>query len=169
MKTPDDSSNVDGLRVYAYVSRLHENGSAPGEIQQKLIEKGIDAQRASALVDRLIASEAKKKIRARAARLLSEGTPTEELLAKLIEAGFDGEMVAPVIEGFLEERKRNEQERKDDPKALWRIMGVGLLVVGFCLAVGNRSGLFPTFSYAGTIFMGIGFLVFMMGNSRFES
>jgi hypothetical protein len=35
--------------------------------------------------------------------------------------------------------------------------------------VGNRSGLFATFPYAGTIFMGVGTLLFLMGSRGGES
>jgi hypothetical protein len=53
MNNPDQDAEVRGLQVYAYVSRLSENGATPTEIRQKLIEKGLDAQEAARLTERL--------------------------------------------------------------------------------------------------------------------
>src|SRR5690242_9520477 len=110
MQTPsEESGELDGLRVYAYVSRLRADGAAPPDIERKLIEKGLDPERARALVNRLLAAEEKDEIRARAARLLSQGTPAEELQTRLLKQGLDGALVATVVEELLRERKRDEQ------------------------------------------------------------
>jgi hypothetical protein len=164
MQTPGESHEVDGLQVYAYVSRLRADGATPLEIQQKLIENGLDPERAIALVDRLVAADEKKEIRARAFRLLSEGTAAEELKTRLINQGFDPGLVDPVVDELLQERKRDELEQKGSPRALWRTVGIVLLILGIVLLGGNMSRLFPTFSFAGTIVMGVGLLVFMMGS-----
>src|SRR6516225_4472444 len=73
MSTPDEDREVEGLKIYSYVSRLAESGATPGEIRQKLIEKGIDPKQATRLTDRLAATQAKKTIRARVTGLLAQG------------------------------------------------------------------------------------------------
>jgi hypothetical protein len=59
MSTPAESDEVQGLKVYSYISRLAESGATPLEIGQKLIEQGVDPHEATRLTDRLAASQAK--------------------------------------------------------------------------------------------------------------
>jgi hypothetical protein len=158
-----ESAEVQGLRVYAYVSRLAESGATPDEIRQKLIEKGVDAQEARRRADRLAASEAKKQIRARAISLLAQGVTSDQIQAQLGQQGFAQALVAEEVNALLTERAREEAERREDPRRLWRLLGAALLVAGVALYIGNKTGAFPTFPYAGGILMGVGALVSAMG------
>ena len=118
MSTPDENAEVQGLKVYAYVSRLAESGATPAEIQQKLIGKGVDPQEASRLADRLAASQAKKQIRTRARNLLAEGIPPDEIQARLAQEGFGPALVAEEVTGLVTETARAESEWREDPRRL---------------------------------------------------
>lgn len=155
--------------MYSYVSRLRQNGAAPEEIQQKLIEAGVGPQEASALVDRLLAHEATQEIHTRAARLLREGVPAAELQARLVAEGFGAELVDPVVKDLLEERAREQKDREETPGPILRVFGAVLVVLGVGLLIGNRTGVFPTFPFAGAITMGIGALIFAIGQYRASS
>jgi hypothetical protein len=163
MSTPDEDREVEGLKIYSYVSRLAESGATPGEIRQKLIEKGIDPKQATRLTDRLAATQAKKTIRARVTGLLAQGVAPDLIQPGLVKEGFDPAFVAEVVNSLLTERAREAKERREDPQRLWRLLGAGLVVLGIGLFIGNTTGAFPTFPYAGGILMGIGSLVSAMG------
>jgi hypothetical protein len=158
-----ESAEVQGLQVYAYVTRLAESGATPDEIRQNLIEKGVDEREASRLADRIAASEAKKKIRARAISLLDQGVTPDQIQPQLGQEGFAQALVAEEVNSLLTTRAREEAERREDPRRLWRMLGAALVVAGVALYIGNRTGAFPTFPYAGGILMGFGSLVSAMG------
>jgi len=163
MNSPDDGAELQGLKVYAYVSRLAKNGATFIEIRQKLVEKGVDAQEAARLTDRMAAYQAKKEIRARAISLLARGVPHDQIKPGFVQEGFDQPNVAEVVNALLEERAREEREGREDPWRLWLLIGAVLVVIGAGLNIGFRTDAFPTISYAGRILMGIGELVFTMG------
>jgi hypothetical protein len=163
MNTPDDGAELQGLKVYAYVSRLAESGATPIEIRQKLIEKGVDAQEAARLTDRMAAYHAKKEIRARATSLLARGVPPDQIQPELVQEGFDPTNVAEEVNALLGERALEEREQREDPRRLWRLLGAALVVAGVGLYIGNTTGAFPTAPYAGGILMGIGGLISAMG------
>jgi hypothetical protein len=168
MSTNEENVEVQGLKVYAYISRLAESGETPAEIQQKLIGKGVDPQEASRLADRLAASQAKKQIRARASNLLAGGMPPDEIQARLAQEGFSPALVAEEVTGLVAEMARAESEWREDPRRLWRLFGALLIVVGGGLFIGNMTGILPTFPFAGGTVMFIGGLIFAMGRFRSE-
>jgi hypothetical protein len=160
---PNENADVQGLKVYTYISGLAESGATPAEIRQKLIGKGVDPQEANRLADRVAASEAKKKIRARAISLLAQGVPPEQIRLGLVKEGFEQALVAEEVNVVLAETARAETEGREDPRRLWRLLGALLIVVGGGLYIGNTTGIFPTFPFAGGIVMFIGCLVSAMG------
>jgi hypothetical protein len=71
--------------------------------------------------------------------------------------------VADEVSALLADRARAETEQGEDPRRLWRLLGAALAVAGVGLYIGNKTGAFPTFPYAGGMLMGIGALVSAMG------
>jgi hypothetical protein len=163
MSTPDESADVQGLKVYGYIARLAEKGATPAEIREKLIGEGVDPQEASRLADRLATSQAKKQLRGRAGNLLAQGVSPDQIQFRLIQEGFGQALVAEEVSRLLAQTARAEADEREDPRRLWRLLGAVLIVAGGGLFIGNTTGIFPTFSYAGDIVMFIGALVSAMG------
>jgi hypothetical protein len=163
MSNPDERAEVQGLKVYAYVSRLAEHGATPVEIRQQLIEKGVDPQEATRLTDRLAATQAKRAIRVRATGLLIRGVAPDQVQSGLVQEGFDPALVAEEVSALLAERAREDKEWREDPPRLWRLFGAALVVVGVGVYIGNTTGAFPTLPYPGGVLMGIGGLVSALG------
>jgi hypothetical protein len=163
MSTPKENAEVQGLKVYGYIARLADTGATPAEIQEKLIGKGVDSQEASRLADRLATSQAKKQIQTRAGNLLAQGVPPDQIQRRLIQEGYSQALVEEVNR-LLAETARAEAEGRDDPRRLWRILGAVLIVVGWGLAIGNVSGIFPTLSDAGGSVIFLGTLLSAMGS-----
>jgi hypothetical protein len=166
MSTPDESAEVQGLKVYGYVSRLAESGATPAEIQQKLIEKGVAPRDAARLMDRLAVAQVKRDIRVRASNLLDQGVPPDQVHSGLVQEAFDPAIVAEQTNAVITERALADREWKEDPRRLWLLLGAALIVVGVGVYLGNKTGAFPTVPFAGGILMGVGAVVSAMGRFR---
>jgi hypothetical protein len=162
MDTPDEAPKADGLQDYDTARLLWDNGTPPAELRQKLVKVGLDPQRAADLVNRLVAYEEKRKLHPRAAYLLRRGDSVKEARLRLIAEGFDPKAVVLVLDEVLEERAR---ERKEDGGPALRVLVIVVLLVGVGLLVGNTTGAFVTFPYAGGIVLALGAVLFAMGRA----
>ena len=161
---PETPNETEGLRIYSYVQSLKDQGASPESIQAELVKKGVAPEEAAALIRRILERDKKLQIRHLAEPLVKEGVQAEEIGHMLTAKGFDSLSVASVVKDLVEERNRTRQEERGDPRPFYRILGIVLIVVGFALMLGNLSGLFPTFSYAGTFTLGLGAAIYVVGS-----
>jgi hypothetical protein len=128
-------------------------------MESRLVREGVDAEEARRLSARLFAKERAEHLRERAMDLLRQGVAAKEAEDQLVAEGFDLTEAASAV---CAERHKVAQANDDADAEDWRwglLTGGAVFAVGVLLAIGNNTGLFPTFSYAGTILMGLGSLM----------
>ena len=140
-----------------------DQGASPEAIGTALVEKGVDPADAFALVERFFEHDKKTRIRELAQPLVEKKLAREDIEQELLSSGFDQPMVAAVVKELIEARDRELQEESDDVGPIYRILGIGVFLLGVALYVGNDTRWFPTFSFAGYVTMGIGAAVFVVG------
>jgi len=166
LESQDESADVSGLKIYLFVSKLLENGATPAEIEHQIVQKGIDPREAAELVRRLGAYQTKKDIQTRAAHLLDQGATPHAVASELVQAGYEPETVKMLVQLLIAERAKEKRESRWDETFVLRVMGIILILAGGLLVFGNRTGMFPTFPYLGTVLFGIGILLVLMGEYR---
>ena len=160
----DGADRMHGLGVYPYVRDHLEKGTAPSLIQAGLIEQGVDAAEATALVERALEHERRNQIRELAEPyLVNKKISGEEIERELAARGFDPQSSASVVKELVAARDRALREEGSDAGPLYRIAGVVVILLGFLLIAGNQSGFFATFPFAGTITIGIGIVFLVVG------
>jgi hypothetical protein len=157
-----DRDSTDGLKIYGYVAELMDGGADAAEVREKLVEQGVRADEAAGIAERALTRKSKARALISGQSCLREGASAEQIRAKLLAEGHDRQIVSEVIDELLYNWTRTDAETKGNPKRLWRGLGIAIGIAGFVLEFGNRSGLMPTFSYAG-ILMGVGAIILMMG------
>jgi len=157
----DSSANkpVSGLDVYALTNALINEGVALCELQACLLARGVSSDEASRVVNRVVAAELRKKINDRIAFLLAQGETPGAIRARLLEEGFDAIVTADRINETVARHRDDKESRQNSGLG---ILGATAFVVGILLYLGNKTGILPTFPFAGAIAMGLGgFLVSM--------
>jgi hypothetical protein len=153
METPPGPSPC-AQADYEEAALLMSQGQPPEAVRQRLIGKGLDPQAATAVVNDLIL----KALYAQADFLLKLGNSPEEARRKLVEAGVS-EQVASAVVANAPSYARKARGHSGAGNALHLLLGVLIFMLGIGLWIGNRTGLFPTFPFAGFIVMAIGSVV----------
>jgi len=153
------SKPVSGLDVYTLTNALINEGVALCDLQARLLARGVSSDEASRVVNRVVATELKKKTNDRIAFLLARGETPEAIRARLFEEGFDPAVTADRVSEAVARHRDDKESRQSSGLG---ILGATVFVVGMLLYLGNKTGILPTFPLAGAIAMGLGgFLVSM--------
>jgi hypothetical protein len=94
--------------------------------------------------------------------LLRDGTEPKEVESALVAEGFDQDTATAAVLGVQANRARHAEEDEGEDWRWGRLVGGITFALGVALVIGNRTGLFPTFSYAGAILTGIGSLMLVV-------
>jgi hypothetical protein len=141
-----------------FAVKLLGNGTPPEEVQGELVDRGLDRATAAATVRDLLI----QAVYADAAALLNAGVSPGQVAQRLVDKGLDPKAAKAVIDDLVAHAQ--VRARPEDRAALILQLAGGLLfLAGGGLFMGNVTGLFPTFPFAGFIVMGIGGAIFQAG------
>lgn len=132
-------------------------GEPPESIQSKMRTYGFPEEMASDLVTGVAANHS---LHIEAARLLRSGASPEEMESRLVAGGVSPSTAARVVTEVLD---RKQESPAIMVRAGLMLLGGLLLAGGLGLVIGNRTGAFPTFPFAGFIVMTIGGAIFAAG------
>jgi hypothetical protein len=109
--------------------------------------------------------DAVRTVYAHAAALLNSGVSPQQAAQGLVDKGLEPQVAKAVIDDLLAKTQAQARQPRGGSVALLMFGGL-LLVVGIGLLIGNVTGIFPTFPFAGFIVMGIGGAIFRAGSRR---
>lgn len=89
--------------------------------------------------------------------MLEHGKTPEEVKRKLVGAGLTEDSAKLFIEKVIKEEKESKRESRGSFVA--QFIGIPIVIIGFLLVIGNITGLFTTFPYAGFIVIILGILI----------
>jgi uncharacterized membrane protein len=89
---------------------------------------------------------------------LDQGNFPDVVKERLVRRGVDKTTASAVVDDILARFRAAEQEGQGT-RLLLRFLGILVFVVGIVLFIGNVTGAFPTFPFAGFIVMSIGGLI----------
>ena len=141
-----------------FAVNLLNNGTSPEEVQGKLVERGLDQATAAAIVRDLLI----QAIYADAAAMLNSGVSPKQAEQRLVDKGLEPQTAKAVIDDLLAHAQVQAQQA-DGGGLVRQLLGGLIFVVGIGLCIGNMTGIFPTFPFAGFIVMGIGGAIFRAG------
>jgi hypothetical protein len=144
-KKPVTQADVD------FAVHLLNRGASPEEAQTKLVESGLDPGTAMDLVRQLFI----QAIYADAAALLNSGVSPNVAEQRLVEKGLEPKVAKAVIDDLLAHPQVRAGQAGGGGLAM-QFLGGLIFAVGICLFIGNVTGIFRTFPFAGFIVMGIG-------------
>jgi hypothetical protein len=147
---------------YRALNRLLAAGVPYEALAAALVREGVAPDTAERLATRAAAREAVERARGRAATLLGQGLEPAEAERRLVSEGYQPDAAA---EAVLAERSAGARAREAGSEEDWRWglwTGIVVFALGVVLAIGNNTGIFASFPYAGRIFMGVGTLVIVV-------
>jgi hypothetical protein len=126
------------------------------------MSSGLPAEEAAALAHVVAAQRVPY---ATARELLDQGTGVLDVRRKLAESGLAPEAAAAVVEAVQKQRSGAVKGEVVSPARSpgLAILGVIVIGVGIILSIGNRTGAFPTFPFAGFITMTVGGMIVGIG------
>lgn len=142
---PADRTDVD------FTINQLKNGATLKEIQGRLVERGLDQVTASAIVREVLIHE----VYGEAIALLNSGMSPEDTEKRLVGGGLEPQLAKGVVAAVLADGQIQAPSATGRKLAL-QLLGGLIFVVGVGLFIGNVTGLFRTFPFAGFIVMGIG-------------
>jgi hypothetical protein len=148
---PSDGGNQVAQADVDCAVNLLNHSASPEEVQGKLVERGLDQATASAIVRDLLI----QAIYADAAAMLNSGVSPKQAEQQLVDKGVEPQVAKAVIDDLLAHAQLQAQQAGGGGLAL-QLLGGLIFVVGIGLFIGNVTGVFPTFPFAGFIVMGIG-------------
>ena len=149
-----------------HAARCLERGESPAGLEQKLLASGLPPQEAAALARDAVAQRVPYTT---ARELLDHGAGVLDVRRKLVESGLVPKAAAAVVEAVQRQRSgavKGELVYVDGDEGRWPglvILGVVVVGIGVFLLLGNMSGRFPTFPFAGFITMTIGSMIIGAG------
>jgi hypothetical protein len=143
-----------------FAVNLLNTGASPEEVRGKLIERGLDQATAVALVHKLLT----RAIYAEAAAMLNAGASPTQAEQRLVDKGLEPQGAKAVIADLLAHAQVRARQAGGGSLGL-QFLGGLIFVVGIGLFLGNKTGLFPTFPFAGFIVMGVGGAIVGVGRS----
>jgi hypothetical protein len=149
--------------------RCLERGENPEDVERKLLASGLPPREAADLARDAVA----RRVPSTTAReLLDRGVGVLDVRKKLVENGLAPDIAAAVVEAVQQERSgeiegqvvytADEQGRR--PGLV--IIGGAVVALGIVLLLGNITGVFPTFPFAGFITLMIGSSILGAGRGR---
>jgi len=131
------------------------NGGQTAEaVRDNLVERGMAPADALSVVHRAC----KRALYDGAIALLNKGYSPDAVKEQLVAKGW-GQPTAEFVVGEIVARDLAPRRGRRWERGVGEFAGIGMMVVGLGLFVGNVSGAFPTLPYAGFILMGVGGLI----------
>jgi hypothetical protein len=134
-----------------FASELLKAGLAPEAVQQKLIERGLSTD----LAAKALEAVAEQDLLAESFSRLMEGQRPEAVKEFLVGRG----MSPFVADEVLQEQVAQIQSMRPGPGPIRKVIGGLVVGLGVLLWLGNMTGVFPTFPFAGIIVIIIGFAI----------
>jgi hypothetical protein len=143
-----------------FAVNLLNKGETAESVHGKLVERGLTPEVASALLNDLFVQAVYNE----AITLLNQRHSPEQVKRQLVDRGLEKTVAASVVDEILaRHRAALQEEESKGAKPLLRFLGGIMFVVGIGLFIGNRTGAFPTFPFAGFIVMAIGGAIYGAG------
>ncbi len=152
-----DRETIARTAVRSYAAAYLNRGLSPESAESRLIANGVSPQVAAGVIKNVMADRAPYQL---AAELLDGGSPLGEVRRKLVENGLDVGQAVAVIEAVQQQRSGDVPEGEAVQRPVLAFLGMVVFGAGILLFIGNRTGLFATFPFAGFITMGIGGALF---------
>jgi hypothetical protein len=142
-----------------FAARRLREGAPPAEVEERLTGRGLNRSTAAAIVRERWAVA----VYSVAAASLRDGESPTQAVQRLVDKGLEQRVASAVINDLLA-RGRERVRASDETPPVLVVLGGLLLLVGAALFMGNMTGLFPTFPFAGFLLMGIGATLFRAGH-----
>jgi hypothetical protein len=137
-----------------FAAGLLNQGAPAEEIRDELRKRGVDPTTAATIIRAVFA----QGYRRYAAAVLNRGVHPKQVGQQLADNGIEPQVATAVINDILA-REKAQARRERRVGCVLQYLGCLIFFVGLGLWLGNRTGLFPTFPYAGSIVMVIGLAV----------
>jgi hypothetical protein len=143
-----------------FADDLFRSGASNSQIEDKLVERGIDRQEAAKVVAFL---KVRNEVTDRAADMLAGGMLPEQVARKLQDDGISPEAARLVVRDARDYEHQSREYDDDDEgmpvksaNPVLMVIGGIIFAIGVVIFVGNVTGLMPTFPCAGwlTLFVG---------------
>ena len=134
-----------------FAASLLNGGASTEEVHGKLVERGLDPAIAAGVIRDWFV----QAVYAEAVTLLNSGRSPKEVEQRLLEKGLEPD----TAKAFIRSALAQGQEPQAQPTAgsgLFQLVGGIVVIAGVGLLIGNMTGFFPTFPFAGFITMTVG-------------
>lgn len=146
---------------YEFALESLRKGESLEAIHQKLIERGLDPEAASSLLNQLILDV----LYAGTLDMLNQGLSPEQVKQKLISNGIDPTLASAIVNDIVGRRQGVENDT-NATGVLAVLLGILVVIAGIGLFIGNVTGLFPTFPCAGYLTITIGAAIWGWGRKH---
>ena len=135
----------------ARATALMREGLPPETVRARLVDGGLS----SGLADQAIEVAVERQLSAEAFQMLVNGRGPDAAKAFLVGKG-----VSPfVADEVIQEHLITIQSMKPGPGAVRKVIGGCVVLLGIALIIGNITGAFRTFPFAGVLVLFIGFAI----------
>jgi hypothetical protein len=140
--TEDDVARATGLM---------RTGLTPDAVRARLIEAGMD----QGIADHAVQVAGERQLLAESFEMLANGQSPDAVTQFLTGKGVPLFTAQEVVQGHIFKLQSMRPARTSARK----VIGGCVVALGFALWIGNLTGAFPTFPFAGIIFILIGFAI----------
>jgi hypothetical protein len=147
----------------ARAAQLFREGASAREVLHRLVTEGLARERAVSIVQAAALGEFSRQAKI----VLNEGGSPEAAEAKLREQGVGPQTAMAIVADALEAtRSFPEQVGRAAGGLVLMAAGAAVVLGGFVLYAGNKSGRFPTFPFAGGVTMLLGAALAIGGGAK---
>lgn len=146
--------NNQRLAHLAHARELLAAGHLVEDVQEKLQARGLTAQE----TEEIICDLAVEAVYVEAVALLNQGLAPMKVKRLLTDRGLDAQMASAIVDDIMAQNPRPSWW-PSVTGILVRLMAAVVFAAGVGLYIGNTSGDFRTFPFAGFIVMSIGALI----------
>jgi hypothetical protein len=152
------SQPIKGVRKatpedFEFAAGLLNQGEPLDGVRDKLLGRGLTQTAADGVIGQIVL----QSVYGEAAELLNAGNTPDDVVRKLTERGLPPETARGVVNDLL------SRGQSGGGGKVRMMVGGGVFVLGILLLLGNMTGAFVTFPFAGTITMVIGGIIMGSG------
>ena len=156
-----NSTNAGTPEDYQLAATLLAEGRTTDEVRQTLVEQQhLTGEEAATVTHEILLHLISEQARNR----LANGEPAGDVEQSLRERGFDAEAATAIVAHAQQHLTTNSEASSRSNGAA--LLGGVVTVAGALLLIGNISGFFPTFPYAGFLTMLAGGAISSLGGNR---
>lgn len=134
-----------------FAAGLLGQGEPIDTVRAKLGDRGLTQANVDAVIEQVYV----RQVYADAAGMLQQGQPPEQVKQALVARGLSPENASTVVENLL----NPEGSGGSGGTPVRQIIGGIIVVVGIGLWIGNMTGVFPTFPFAGILTIIVGSVI----------